>query len=271
MLCSSYDALVPLCVHVYRYAFVVFVSEGPFVRFSPLGHLALSVRCGFITVTYAILHAHFIYRYLALHKSNLIQEWFMPFGLVGTFVYCISHVMLWAWVCERFFYGDFERTSYIHDSFQDLYHENSHDTNMVIALYREGSDNVVIGSWIGVTIVTASTIYSMGLYFVLGHKIMKKLKVHVNLSEKTLRLQRQLFNALTVQTIIPICVSLIPCLSVWFGPIFLLDFRWIYLSSVIAVSIFPCIDPIAIIYFLPSLRRRVQIRYSIPSTTQRGS
>ncbi|PIC24610.1 hypothetical protein B9Z55_017875 [Caenorhabditis nigoni] len=237
MLCSLYDTLVPMCVHEYRYAFVVFVSDGPFVHFSDLGQLALSVRCGFITVTYAILHAHFIFRYFVLYKNTLLQEWFMPYGLVATFVYCICHMALWTWVCECFFYGDFERKSYVHDSFEDLYHEDSLNMTMVIALYWEGSNDALVRSWIGVVIVTASTVYSMSLYFVLGHKIMKKLKVQSSLSEKTINLQRQLFNALTVQTVIPICVSLMPCLAVWFGPVFLLDFRWIYLSALSCLSV----------------------------------
>ncbi|CAO4377902.1 unnamed protein product [Caenorhabditis nigoni] len=177
MLCSLYDTLVPMCVHDYRYAFVVFVSDGPFVNFSDLGQLALSV-------------------------------------------------------CECFFYGDYERKSYVHDSFEELYHEDSRNMTMVIALYWEGSNDAVVRSWIGVVIVTASTAYSMSLYFVLGHKIMKKLKVQTSLSEKTINLQRQLFNALTIQTVIPICVSLMPCLAVWFGPVFLLDFRWFSCLSV---------------------------------------
>ncbi|ULT87477.1 hypothetical protein L3Y34_006952 [Caenorhabditis briggsae] len=162
-------------------------------------------------------------------------------------------------VCEFFFYGDYERKSYVHDSFKGLYHEDSLNMTMVVALYWEGSNDAVVRSWIGVVIVTTSTVYSMLLYFVLGHKIMKKLKVQSSLSEKTINLQRQLFNALTIQTVIPICVSLMPCLAVWFGPVFLLDFRWVYLSAVIAVSIFPSIDPIALIFFLPALRKRVLI------------
>ncbi|CAR98416.1 Protein CBG26970 [Caenorhabditis briggsae] len=232
MLCSLYDTLVPMCVHGYRYAFVVFVSDGPFVHFSDLGQLALSVRCGFITVTYAILHAHFIFRYFVLYKNALLQKWFMPYGLVATFVYCVCHMALWTWVCEFFFYGDYERKRYVHDSFKGLYHEDSLNMTMVVALYWEGSNDAVI---------------------------IKKLKVQSSLSEKTINLQRQLFNALAIQTVIPICVSLMPCLAVWFGPVFLLDFRWVYLSAVIAVSIFPSIDPIALIFFLPALRKRVLI------------
>ncbi|CAI2354341.1 unnamed protein product [Caenorhabditis sp. 36 PRJEB53466] len=260
ILYSLYDGLVPMCIHSYRYAFVVFISEGLFFDFSPLGQFALSVRCGVISVTYAILHAHFVYRYLALYKRNLIDDYFMPYGLVSTFLYCFCHLSSWAAVCELFFYGDEERKEYVHDSFKTSYDIESHEINMVIALYWEGSDGIVMDSWIGVIIVTISSTYSMGLYFLLGYKILDKLKNQITISANTLNMQRQLFKALTVQTVIPLCVSLLPCLAVWFGPVFLLDFRGVYLTSVIAVSIFPCIDPLAIIIFLPSLRGRFRLR-----------
>ncbi|EFP05306.1 hypothetical protein CRE_27018 [Caenorhabditis remanei] len=237
MLCSFYDGLVPMGVHDHRYAFVIFVSEGIFSNFSQLGQLALSIRCGFITFTYAILHAHFIYRYLVLNRSMLIQKYFMPYGFILTFVYCFLHMMLWTAVCEFFFYGDLERKTYIYDSFKELYNLKSFDFNMVIAIYWEGSNEAVIRSWIGVLVVSASSTYSMGLFFVLGHKIMKNLKAHVNISVKTLRLQQQLFKALTVQTLVPICVSLMPCMAVWFGPVFLLDFvQYIWLQQSLHLS-----------------------------------
>ncbi|CAP39756.1 Protein CBG23243 [Caenorhabditis briggsae] len=239
MLCSLYDGLVPMGVHDHRYAFVIFVSEGIFLSFSQFGQLALSIRCGFITVTYAILHAHFIYRYLVLNRSIFIQKYFIPYGLILTFVYCFSHMILWTAVCEYFFYGDHERKEYIHDSFKQLYNLTSYDFNMVIALYWEGSNEA----------------------------IMNNLKSHSNISVKTLRLQHQLFQALTVQTLIPICVSLMPCMAVWFGPVFLLDFFPIYLAATIAASAFPCIDPVAIIFFLPCLRKRLYFIGSGPSTS----
>ncbi|UMM34924.1 hypothetical protein L5515_007778 [Caenorhabditis briggsae] len=142
-------------------------------------------------------------------------------------------------VCEYFFYGDHERKEYIHDSIKQLYNLTSYDFNMVIALYWEGSNEA----------------------------IMKNLKSHSNISVETLRLQHQLFQALTVQTLIPICVSLMPCMAVWFGPVFLLDFFAIYLAATIAASAFPCIDPVAIIFFLPCLRKRLYFIGSGPSTS----
>ncbi|UMM33248.1 hypothetical protein L5515_006795 [Caenorhabditis briggsae] len=59
-------------------------------------------------------------------------------------------------VCEFFFYGDYERKSYVHDSFKGLYHEDSLNMTMVVALYWEGSNDAVVRSWIGVVIVTTN-------------------------------------------------------------------------------------------------------------------
>uniref|UniRef100_A0A8R1I380 Uncharacterized protein n=2 Tax=Caenorhabditis japonica TaxID=281687 RepID=A0A8R1I380_CAEJA len=71
-------------------------------------------------------------------------------------------------------------------------------------------------------------------------------------------MQKQLFKALTMQTLIPICVSFLPCFCAFYGAALRIDFvNWVYWGACIAVSFFPFLDPIAIIFFLPALRRRL--------------
>ncbi|CAO4378298.1 unnamed protein product [Caenorhabditis nigoni] len=78
------------------------------------------------------------------------------------------------------------------------------------------------------------------------------------MSPKTIQMQKRLFWALFVQTVIPICVSFMPCIVSLYGSVFRLDY-WSsinYMSS-IAISTFPFLDPLAITLCLPALRRRL--------------
>uniref|UniRef100_A0A8R1HSS7 Uncharacterized protein n=1 Tax=Caenorhabditis japonica TaxID=281687 RepID=A0A8R1HSS7_CAEJA len=117
-----------------------------------------------------------------------------------------------------------EKREYIEQSLKDLYNGDSMDLNFLAALYG----------------------------------ILSGLKVRrERMSKKTNDMQKQLLKALTVQTVIPICVSFSPCIASFYGAAFLIPFpNFVYWISPVAVAMFPFLDPLAVIIFLPSLRRR---------------
>ncbi|PIC25136.1 hypothetical protein B9Z55_018182 [Caenorhabditis nigoni] len=89
--------------------------------------------------------------------------------------------------------------------------------------------------------------------------IMSYLKQGVSfMSPRTMNMQKRSFWALFVQTVIPICVSFMPCTIALYGSVFRLEFSSSinYMSS-IAISTFPFLDPLAITMCLPALRRRL--------------
>ncbi|EFO99874.1 hypothetical protein CRE_18446 [Caenorhabditis remanei] len=65
---SVADLLIPVSVYCYRYAFVTYVTDGPFSVRSAYGEVPLSYRCAFIAGTYGILNVHFVFRYLTLKR-----------------------------------------------------------------------------------------------------------------------------------------------------------------------------------------------------------
>ncbi|PIC25135.1 hypothetical protein B9Z55_018182 [Caenorhabditis nigoni] len=90
-------------------------------------------------------------------------------------------------------------------------------------------------------------------------QIMSYLKQGVSfMSPRTMNMQKRSFWALFVQTVIPICVSFMPCTIALYGSVFRLEFSSSinYMSS-IAISTFPFLDPLAITMCLPALRRRL--------------
>ncbi|CTQ86947.1 Serpentine Receptor, class J [Caenorhabditis elegans] len=257
---STVELLAPVGIHGTGAAFVVCLTDGPFygIKNLHLAQLAVSIRCGCISLSYGILIIHFIYRYITLFFPKLVASIFQSTGCICIFLFFITHGIVWAGVCELFLYGDNEMRDYIRDAFQKDYGVDSYDIAFLGAIYMEASDQVVERSWAGILILTGISTYAVSLYIALGYKIMKKLRDNPAMSVTTKNMHKQLFRALSVQTIIPICISFSPCLVAWYGPVLGFDLgMWNNYLGVIALSAFPFMDPVAIILLLPAYRNRV--------------
>uniref|UniRef100_A0A1I7UBN2 G protein-coupled receptor n=2 Tax=Caenorhabditis tropicalis TaxID=1561998 RepID=A0A1I7UBN2_9PELO len=256
---SVADLLIPVSVFCYRYAFVTFIADGPFSGIFDYGEIPLSYRCAFISGTYGILNIHFVFRYLTLKSNNVINQWFMPYGLIFSVIYVIVHMIIWGLIDFHCLHSAPEMRDYIRIPFKELYNESIDDVNFVAGLFWETTPGIIRRSWAGILLLTVIASYSMTLYFVLGYKIITGLNIQsITMSKQTAQMQKQLFKALAIQTIIPICVSFMPCSLSFYGAALRIDFmNWVYWMSAVAVSMFPFLDPMAIIFFLPALRRRI--------------
>ncbi|EGT31892.1 hypothetical protein CAEBREN_12986 [Caenorhabditis brenneri] len=241
-------------VFCFRYAFVCFITDGPFAEVFQYGEVPISYRCAVISGTYGILNVHFVFRYLTLKNNHFLNRYFMPYGLVFSVIYVIFHMTIWGLIDFNCLHSTPEIRDYIRVSFKELYNENIDDINFV-----EASPGIIQRTWVGVLLLTIIASYSMTLYFVLGYKIISCLNTgSISMNKQTAQMEKQLFKALSIQTIIPICVSFMPCTISFYGAALKIDFmNWLYWSSAVAVSMFPFLDPMAIIFFLPALRQRV--------------
>ncbi|UMM33607.1 hypothetical protein L5515_007023 [Caenorhabditis briggsae] len=224
------------CVHAYRYATIFFLVAGPFSERSRLGEFLLAGRCAFISGTYGILNTHFLYRFLSLRYTDFVANYFNPYGLILSVQLVLLHWILWAVVADYTMSADSESRNYVRESFEKVYGKMDH-LNIKTVIFS----------------------------------IMSHLKQGISyMSPKTMQMQKRLFWALFVQTVIPICVSFMPCTLVLYGSAIRIDFMsWVNWVSSIAVSFFPFLDPLAITLCLPALRRRLFARFGvvIPSTS----
>ncbi|CCD63240.1 Serpentine Receptor, class J [Caenorhabditis elegans] len=258
MTCSVADMLVPVCVHNYRHAHAVFISGGPFENYSELNQLLLAVRCGFIGTTYGILHAHFAYRFLVLFRNKQLSNYFIPYGLLITIFYCLFHLSFWTITCYFYIGADLERKIYMQDPIMDIYDVESAKINMIVALYKDGSEIAIRKSITGIIANTILSVASVLIYTIIGFLIIRKLRSNTLLmSKKTKRLQDQLMRALIVQSVIPSFVSFAPTMASWYEPIIGFHLgRAVYYTASVLVSTFPFFDPTAIIFFIPSFRAK---------------
>lgn len=164
----------------------------------------------------------------------------MPYGLIFSIVYVIFHSVIWAVIDINFIYSAPEMSNYIRDSFNKTFQEDIRNVNFVCGLFSETTPDIVRRSWAGIILLTLVASYSMILYVVLGYKVItdKKqtpmtLSVQIitginsglgTMSQKTSQMQKQLFKALTIQTVIPICVSFMPCSLSFYGAALRIDF-----------------------------------------------
>ncbi|CAJ0573972.1 unnamed protein product, partial [Mesorhabditis spiculigera] len=75
-----------------------------------------------------------------------------------------------------------------------------------------------------------------------------------SMSEKSRRLQKELFKALIIQTIIPAIFEYSPCALTFLTPLFHIPFGRLCNYVPIAISFYPILDPICIIYFIKDYR-----------------
>ncbi|EFO94857.1 hypothetical protein CRE_08878 [Caenorhabditis remanei] len=195
-------------------------------------------------------------------SNKFLAKYFLPYGMIASIVYCLFHMVYWIVACFYCIGADRERKLYMRETIKEVYGLDSLDINMIIALYRfqlqEGSYDAVQKSLIGVVSITFLSVDSVIIYFILGLLIMKRLGSNtLIMSKKTKKLQAQLMKALIVQSVIPTVVSFAPCIFSWYQPVFGIELgRSVYHSAAIAVSAFPFLDPLAILFFVPTFRQR---------------
>lgn len=126
--------------------------------------------------------------------------------------------------------------------------------------FQEGPYESILKTWIGIGSMSVLSIISLTFLFIFAYQIVSKLQSQtLDMSKKTKTLQTQLIKALIVQAAIPTCVSFSPCLFAWYQPVFKMDLgRWLQHAAGIAVATFPCLDPLALIFFVPTFRRQFQ-------------
>ncbi|CAJ0954572.1 unnamed protein product, partial [Mesorhabditis belari] len=85
-----------------------------------------------------------------------------------------------------------------------------------------------------------------------GWSMHRKLSSSEMASERGYRLQKQLFQALLIQFLVPIILEYIPCTSVFLVPMFgqKVNLEW----ATMGISLYPVFEPIVVIYFVREYR-----------------
>ncbi|CAI5453653.1 unnamed protein product [Caenorhabditis angaria] len=122
----------------------------------------------------------------------------------------------------------------------------------------DGSIQVDIKSFVCLIVMVAIILLSMGLIVVSAFKCFLGLNVYLevnrNVSKKYNSLQVQLFNALIIQTLIPILLMHLPCLTIFVCAIFEIDLGHSSVVMTITTALFPALDPLPVMLIIKDYR-----------------
>ncbi|CAI5453539.1 unnamed protein product [Caenorhabditis angaria] len=239
---------------------LVYLPGGPFEESETFGQLAVSIRCGFISLSYGILTIHFIYRYFALFNPQMNDTMTSKHGIAGLSIFFIMHGVLWSGVCETLVYATDEGRDRVREFFIARYNADISKISFINIFWWSQDPYAMYRSWLAILVVTTISACSISTYCILGYKIVNKLRSVETISHQTRKLHRQLFKTLVIQTLIPIFISFLPCFINWFLPLFGIDI-WNWGNfGIVALSAFPFLDAVAIMILLPVYRNRFRLR-----------
>ncbi|CAI5450385.1 unnamed protein product [Caenorhabditis angaria] len=250
---STVDMVVSMGSHSEGNTFCLFISDGPFFNQVEAGFTALCIRCMFFSLSYGVLEVHFIYRYIALIKPYYLQIFTNPKWIIVIILGVFTQGGIWFCSVFIFLKGDDEMRSYLAEPIRRTYGVDVYKIAILGSTYWGASTELIVRTSIGILIITVISCFTIIFCIWVGWTIHKKLGV-VQMSVNTKKMHRNLLRSLAVQTFIPFVISYLPCTLTWTVPLLHIDSKTLNNYAAMAVSIFPFIDPIAIILLLPEYR-----------------
>ncbi|CAB3398342.1 unnamed protein product [Caenorhabditis bovis] len=213
---------------------------------------------GFFGFSMAIFGINFIYRY-AVTNSVIFKKYFNNRLIFGWFSIPAFYCLLWMLIVH-FALGPWDQfTDFIREPVRQNFGINVDDVvylgSYFLPVDEEGNQYLNYYSLTGILILTLMTANSMFCVFWFGGKCYRQIYklAHVGNSEKTKRLQRQLLNALVVQTLIPVVLMYIP-LSILFTAPYFETFNFGSSCINITIAIYPAIDAFPTMFIVTKYR-----------------
>ncbi|ULU08177.1 hypothetical protein L3Y34_019348 [Caenorhabditis briggsae] len=214
--------------------------------FGPAGLTVLnSFYWGFFGASMAVFAVHFVYRWLVVSDSSLVWV---------------------SWVCTGYFLSAPKNATshFIRDNVKEIF-ELEFDEYIYLCpfLYErmeDGSLQLHVMPFTGLGIFSATIVSSIIIVLVFGYLCydrINRLVATTQASAKFQKLQRQLFYALVIQTLIPFVLMHIPA-AIMFAFVFLDIDLGVYSAVVsMTIAIYPAVDPIPTLVIVENYRKTI--------------
>ncbi|ULT95003.1 hypothetical protein L3Y34_004033 [Caenorhabditis briggsae] len=232
--------------------------------FGPAGLTVLnSFYWGFFGASMAVFAVHFVYRWLVVSENPLLETF------NGWKIWIWFSVPLWyglTWVCTGYFLSapNNATSHFIRDNVKEIF-ELEFDEYIYLGpfLYErmeDGSLQLHVMPFFGLGIISATIVSSIIIVLVFGYLCydrINRLVATTQASAKFQKLQRQLFYALVIQTLIPFVLMHIPA-AIMFAFVFLDIDLGVY-SAVVSktIAIYPAVDPIPTLVIVENYRKTI--------------
>ncbi|CAJ0922456.1 unnamed protein product, partial [Mesorhabditis belari] len=191
-------------MHAYGYGYALMPTSFLINTIIP-AHLGLCIYGALFSQSLSLLEYHFIYRYLAICKSNCLY-------VFNSWKYFIIHLLIWllmglVWgLITHLFLSSQTLADHFREPLWEIYGFDVNKTAIVGPLYKRQNElGEVVWDWtnlfaLGVVELILGASFAVIIFCT--WQIQKTLKTTA-MSEKSIRLQHELFRALLVQTIVP--------------------------------------------------------------------
>ncbi|CAL2045808.1 unnamed protein product [Caenorhabditis brenneri] len=249
-------------VHTYGSAFIVFQDMRNFYFGHNTAQVFVCLYCSCFGFSMAIFGGHFIYRYGAV-DVDFRQKYLSGAKQALLYICPFFYGILWGVICWMYYGETPERSDYLKDTMIENYRLNISDCAYISAHFWPYDQNGNVfpdqDSWIGIGVmwvILGSSMISV-IYFAIRcyRWLTKKLKHIESISESMKSLQKQLFNALIVQSAIPLFLMYMPAGMVFVFPMLNTELNLKYPFIGITIAVYPAIDPLPTILIIKSYRR----------------
>ncbi|PIC25119.1 hypothetical protein B9Z55_018174 [Caenorhabditis nigoni] len=211
----------------------------------------------------AVFAVHFVYRWLVVSENRLLQTF------NGWKICLWFSIPVWygvTWVCTGYILcGPNENTSrFIKDNIKEVlgleFNEYTYLGPFLYDKDENGTDVVYVAPFIGLGIISGTICSSIVIVLTFGilcYIRIKNIVVTTVNSLKMRSLQRQLFFALVIQTLVPFLLMHIP-VALMFAFVFLDIDLGVYSAIVsMTIAIYPAVDPIPTLVIVENYRKTI--------------
>ncbi|CAP36049.1 Protein CBG18637 [Caenorhabditis briggsae] len=250
-------------VHITESSFIVFsvLKNEKFGK--DFGPIAITIYCSCYAMMLSLLSIHFFYRYTSVTAPMWLSNRFSSKSSIFWFLFVFVYSTIWGcssyFLCKptenkdrellREFMKEYcmkpEEYAYVGPQY---FYEN----------FENGKFKFHWPSFLGIGILASQMSSTFVLVVFFG------VKTYQTLVDKTgnncfasRELQKQLFKTLIIQTIIPSIFMYFPVSCMFLFPIFGLKVEAMANLIPISVSVYPCLEPLVALIFIRDLRNRI--------------
>ncbi|CCD69582.1 Serpentine receptor class r-10 [Caenorhabditis elegans] len=229
-----------------------------------LSHFTLNIfnamYWGCYGMSLAMFGVHFIYRYLAACGSQLANS-FNTWKIVIWFLLPLSFGAIWSFDGYFFCRPTEEVTNFIKDSVYVTFGlKESEFVYLGPRIFQKNENGIIqfnVGpsAGLGLNVMTVNISFLAIFFFGIKCYFCIQNMVKQSASSKSNALQRQLFYALVIQTLIPVIFMQLPFTIVLILCIFDINDDVISGLAVMSIAVYPAIDPLPNIFIIKDYRR----------------
>nr|ACQ44051.1 ODR10 [Caenorhabditis briggsae]ACQ44052.1 ODR10 [Caenorhabditis briggsae] len=254
------ESILRPIMHIENATFFL-ISRKRFNYSTRLGKINSAFYCACFATSFVVSGVHFVYRFFASCKPHLLRSFNMPYLLLWP-LGCSIPVMMWASV-SYFLYPDTAFTeAAVTNVLNTHYHSIKKDNVSYIAyVYYQYDENGVryvylknlLGCFVHYFVMSATFV----VMFICGYSTWKTMRKHKTASDRTRQLQKQLFKALVLQTLIPTIFMYAPTGVMFIAPFFSINLNANANFIVFCSFLYPGLDPLILILIIRDFRQTV--------------